>query len=118
MDGAACAATVGADSVHLMALSEWEGAVENWDMVTRSAAARFGFAFLDAAAGRFYLGSIVDDAGRANLGAVLTQASCRCMPVANCLHTELRHSKHPAVSLDPRPFVEGSHTSHVPRQQL
>ena len=76
MDAAACAATVGADSVHLMALSEREGAVENWDMVTQSAAAQFGFAFLDAAAGRFYLGSIVDDAGRANLGAVLTQASC------------------------------------------
>lgn len=33
----------------------------------------FGFAFLDAAAGRFYMGSASDDAARANLGATLTQ---------------------------------------------
>ena len=33
----------------------------------------YGFAFLDAAAGRFYVGSTSDDASRANLGALLTQ---------------------------------------------
>ena len=34
----------------------------------------FGFAFLDAAAGHFYLGSLSDGAGRANLTTLLTQA--------------------------------------------
>ena len=33
----------------------------------------FGFAFLDAAAGRFYVGTAEDHASRGNLGAVLTQ---------------------------------------------
>lgn len=35
----------------------------------------FGFAFLDAAAGRFYAGTAEDDASRSNLGAILTQVS-------------------------------------------
>lgn len=35
--------------------------------------AHFGFAFLDAAAGRFFVGTATDDAARANLGAILTQ---------------------------------------------
>ncbi len=34
---------------------------------------QLGFAFLDAAAGRIYVGTATDDAARANLGAVLTQ---------------------------------------------
>jgi len=57
--------------VHLLALHEEEcdsaGAVG-------TAAARFGFAFLDAAAGRYYVGEVLDDAGRANLSALLVQA--------------------------------------------
>lgn len=32
-----------------------------------------GFAFLDAAAGKLYVGTGTDDAGRGNLGAILTQ---------------------------------------------
>ena len=32
-----------------------------------------GFAFLDAAAGRFYVGSTLDDAGRSSIGAILAQ---------------------------------------------
>ena len=38
---------------------------------------QYGFAFLDAAAGRFYVGSASDDASRANLGALLTQVGMR-----------------------------------------
>lgn len=34
----------------------------------------FSFAFLDAAAGRFYVGVTDDDAGRSMLGALLNQA--------------------------------------------
>ncbi len=36
---------------------------------------RYGFAFLDAAAARFYVGSASDDGSRANLTALLTQVS-------------------------------------------
>ena len=46
---------------------------QDWEVVTQSSAANFGFAFLDAAAGRYYLGSVSDDAGRANLSSVITQ---------------------------------------------
>ena len=45
----------------------------DWDVVTQSSAVNFGFAFLDAAAGRYYLGSVSDDAARANLSSVITQ---------------------------------------------
>ena len=41
---------------------------------TASQRVRYGFAFLDAAAARFYVGSANDDGGRANLTALLTQA--------------------------------------------
>ena len=54
----------------LLALYEGGGERETGP---QSAAAVFGFAFLDAAAGRFYMGSMSDDAGRANLSAILTQ---------------------------------------------
>lgn len=33
----------------------------------------FGFAFVDAAAGQFYVGSLCDDSARSALGALLTQ---------------------------------------------
>ena len=67
------AGAVGADSVTLLALYEGRMADQDWDVVTQSSAATFGFAFLDAAAGRYYLGSVGDDAGRANLSSVITQ---------------------------------------------
>ena len=56
--------------VHLLALHE-EEAPAPW--TAGMAAARMGFAFLDAAAGRYYVGTVRDDAGRANLSALLTQ---------------------------------------------
>ncbi len=59
----------------LLALYEGRASEQDWDVVTQSSAATFGFAFLDAAAGRYYLGSVTDDAGRANLSSVITQAS-------------------------------------------
>ena len=41
--------------------------------MSQTMSAQFGFAFLDAAAGRYYVGFITDDAGRTNLSAMLTQ---------------------------------------------
>ncbi|KAK9819817.1 hypothetical protein WJX72_002734 [[Myrmecia] bisecta] len=61
------------DAVHLLALREDTGTAE--DGPSQSSRADFGFAFLDAAAGRFYVGQCADDAGRANLGAILTQVA-------------------------------------------
>lgn len=63
-----------ADAVTLLALFEDASASTEWDMASQSAAAKFGFAFLDAAAGLYFVGALLDDAGRANLSAVLTQA--------------------------------------------
>ena len=65
---------IGVDAVHLMALHEQQ------EMDTEAASTQlnrvhYGFAFLDAAAGRFYVGSASDDASRANLGALLTQVN-------------------------------------------
>jgi len=57
--------------VHLLALHEEECDSPG---AAGAAAARFGFAFLDAAAGRYYVGEVLDDAGRANLSALLVQA--------------------------------------------
>ena len=57
-----------------MALYEGRAADQDWDSMTQSSAAQFGFAFLDAAAGRYYLGAVTDDAGRASLSSVITQA--------------------------------------------
>jgi len=57
--------------VTLLAL--FEGGADR-EIGTQVAAVVFGFAFLDAAAGRFYVGSVSDNAGRANLSAILTQA--------------------------------------------
>lgn len=73
---ATATASVSADAVTLLAIFEREdefghGTVSN----TQSTNARFGFAFLDAAASRYFVGSIADDAGRANLSAILTQVA-------------------------------------------
>ena len=68
------AGAVSADAVTLLALFEVTGPAADWSRPSQSGTARFGFAFLDAAAGRYFVGTIVDDAGRANLSAMLTQA--------------------------------------------
>ncbi|KAK9846574.1 hypothetical protein WJX81_006840 [Elliptochloris bilobata] len=65
---------IGSDAVHLLALHEEEQPAQ-W--AAGAAAAKFSFAFLDAAAGRFYVGAVHDDAGRANLSALLTQVAPR-----------------------------------------
>ena len=51
-------------------------------MSSQRSRAHFGFAFLDAAAGRFFVGTATDDAARANLGAILTQVGNASYPVA------------------------------------
>eukprot|EP00884_Botryococcus_braunii_P000476 jgi/Botrbrau1/10429/Bobra.0133s0036.1 len=70
---------VAADAVHLMALCEEEDMASPCGSVagTPSHHTRFGFAFLDAAAGRYYVGTATDDAGRGNLGALLIQVAPR-----------------------------------------
>jgi hypothetical protein len=62
---------VAADAVHLMALRE--EATRSHAGVLQEHRILYGFAFLDAAAGCFYVGVAEDDAGRATLGAILTQ---------------------------------------------
>ena len=58
----------------LLALYERSGTDQmDGSWLSQDMSAKFGFAFLDAAAGRYFLGSISDDAGRTNLTAVLTQ---------------------------------------------
>ena len=83
------AGALGIDAVHLMALCELDESLvpsmnsnTTQQVCTQRSRAHFGFAFLDAAAGRFYVGSASDDAARANLGAILTQ-----VPV--CLHLQI-----------------------------
>ena len=48
-------------------------AADEGQLPSQDSRVRYGFAFLDAAAGRFYVGAADDDAGRATLGALLTQ---------------------------------------------
>ncbi|KAG9459293.1 hypothetical protein H6P81_003801 [Aristolochia fimbriata] len=59
--------TMGPDAVHLLALKEGKG------LETGSTA--YGFAFLDYASLKFWVGSICDDASCAGLGALLMQVS-------------------------------------------
>ena len=73
-------ATLGVDAVHLMALCEVDYSAAmpaaspiSQPMSSQRSRSCFGFAFLDAAAGRFYAGTAEDDASRSNLGAILTQ---------------------------------------------
>ncbi|KAL3140400.1 hypothetical protein ABBQ38_004660 [Trebouxia sp. C0009 RCD-2024] len=73
---------LGTDAVHLMAICELDDSLVTspHSPMTQQASsqrsrAHFGFAFLDAAAGRFYVGTATDDAARANLGAILTQVA-------------------------------------------
>lgn len=78
-----------ADAVHLLALcevAEEAGAAQGVGLLSQSERARLGFAFLDAAAGRFYIGSSSDDAGRASLGAILVQVSRASRSVITSCH--------------------------------
>lgn len=63
----------------------YEGPSHGQPGVLQENRASFGFAFLDAAAGRFYVGTAEDDAGRSTLGALLTQVSSavNCSAAAN-----------------------------------
>ena len=68
------------EAVHLMALHEAPLAGGGCEALpNQDARVRYGFAFLDAAAGRFYVGAADDDAGRSTLGALLTQVRADCI---------------------------------------
>eukprot|EP00897_Mesotaenium_endlicherianum_P009401 jgi/Mesen1/848/ME000112S10999 len=58
------------EAVHLLAIKE---GVEEGEGSSPEAVTTIGFAFLDAAAGHTYVGSIRDDASRATFGALLMQ---------------------------------------------
>lgn len=47
----------------------------DWGRASQGVTAKFGFAFLDAAAGKYFVGSVMDDDARANLSAMLTQVN-------------------------------------------
>ncbi len=74
---------VGVEAVHLMALCEEEDVIAGDGALscTPSRHSRYGFAFLDAAAGRYYVGTASDGAGRGNLGALLMQV---CVSRSTC----------------------------------
>ncbi|KAA8523099.1 hypothetical protein F0562_009522 [Nyssa sinensis] len=59
---------IGPDAVHLLALKEGDCGLDN-------GSAAYGFAFVDCAALKFWVGSISDDASCAALGALLMQVS-------------------------------------------
>ncbi|CAN0900774.1 DNA mismatch repair protein MSH7 [Linum grandiflorum] len=59
---------IGPDAVHLLALKEGNNGMEN-------GGTNYGFAFVDCAALRFWVGSIRDDASCSALGALLMQIS-------------------------------------------
>ncbi|KMZ73634.1 hypothetical protein ZOSMA_145G00270 [Zostera marina] len=60
--------SLGPDAVHLLALKEEKLPSENCSTV-------YGFAFVDFAALKFWVGSICDDASCSSLGALLVQVS-------------------------------------------
>lgn len=60
------------DAVHLMALSEAPSSCGQGGALGEHRTA-LAFAFLDAAAGFYYVGCAEDDAGRSTLGALLSQ---------------------------------------------
>ncbi|XP_010527197.1 PREDICTED: DNA mismatch repair protein MSH7 [Tarenaya hassleriana] len=59
---------IGPDAVHLLAIKEVQVGIENSSTV-------YGFAFVDCAALRFWVGTISDDASCTALGALLMQVS-------------------------------------------
>ncbi|KAL0345263.1 UNVERIFIED_CONTAM: DNA mismatch repair protein MSH7 [Sesamum radiatum] len=62
-----CEENIGPDAVHLLAIKE--------DALLKNGSISFGFAFVDCAALKFWIGSISDDASCAALGALLMQVS-------------------------------------------
>ncbi|KAK4391641.1 DNA mismatch repair protein MSH7 [Sesamum angolense] len=62
-----CEENIGPDAVHLLAIKE--------DALLKNGSISFGFAFVDCAALKFWIGSISDDASCTALGALLTQVS-------------------------------------------
>ncbi|KAH7287690.1 hypothetical protein KP509_32G069600 [Ceratopteris richardii] len=62
------------EAVHLLAIKEELQLESNHSSEARVV---FGFAFVDAAAGQFYVGSLGDDSARSALGALLTQVAPR-----------------------------------------
>lgn len=75
---------------HMQALCE-ESEAGEYSGVMSSTRVRYGFAFLDAAAARFYVGSTADDGGRANFTALLTQVRNQC-PTADRFVWEINQS--------------------------
>ena len=82
---------ISVDAVHLMALAEAPSAGASGALQEHRT--RLSFAFLDAAAGFYYVGSAEDDVGRSTLGALLAQVGipfsrpCRPdSPNLHCLH--------------------------------
>ncbi|CAK9237431.1 unnamed protein product [Sphagnum jensenii] len=63
-----------AEAVHLLALRE-EPLYGSKDSSSNPASVAVGFAFVDAAAGKFYVGTIQDDCSRSALRALLTQVA-------------------------------------------
>lgn len=61
------------EAVHLMALHEQPSSSQA--SASQESRVSFGFAFFNAAAGRYYVGVAEDDAGRSTLGALLTQVT-------------------------------------------
>lgn len=72
LTGKFVAGSVSAEAVHLMAL--YEAPMDSHASACPESRVSYSFAFLDAAAGRFYVGVTDDDAGRSMLGALLNQA--------------------------------------------
>ncbi|KAL0333926.1 UNVERIFIED_CONTAM: DNA mismatch repair protein MSH7 [Sesamum angustifolium] len=62
-----CEENIGPDAVHLLAIKE--------DALLKNGSISFGFAFVDCAALKFWIGSISDDASCTALGALLMQVS-------------------------------------------
>ncbi|XP_011078349.1 DNA mismatch repair protein MSH7 isoform X2 [Sesamum indicum] len=62
-----CEENIGPDAVHLLAIKE--------DSLLKNGSISFGFAFVDCAALKFWIGSISDDASCTALGALLMQVS-------------------------------------------
>ena len=113
-DAESFAGALGVDAVHLMALCELDDSASlsvqspmTPQMSSQRSRAHFGFAFLDAAAGRFYVGTATDDAARANLGAILTQVS---FSDTYCHASDLAAQPIPRPAL---PTLSGKHASFV-----
>ncbi|KAF6172860.1 hypothetical protein GIB67_035414 [Kingdonia uniflora] len=66
---------IGPDAVHLLALKEFDTFRDQGNQASENGSVVYGFAFVDCASLRFWVGSISDDASCAALGALLMQVS-------------------------------------------